>query len=401
MSLLTLQNFYKETITVACTTGATNIYVSTKPTPTTGYLVISPGNELLREIVKYTGTGTDGTGDYVTIASASHRGLGGTTNQAHSIGEKVRMNYTAEHHQEASDAIDQIVAAGAQDASTTTKGIAKLSTAPVSASNPIAVGDNDPRLNATTGLTADKESFISAITGMLFMYGASSAPTGFLLCNGQAISRTTYANLFAVISTTYGVGDGSTTFNVPNLLGRFPLGYSASAPTKVLTFASRTSNVITITGADNHANNEIQTGQAVLYSAPSGAMTGLTDNTTYYLIRVSATTFSLATSVANANAGTAIALSSDGTGTQTFTLTYTARSLGHTGGEETHALTDAELPSHSHTLTSFKTNTAASAPRHTTDGNSAASTASTDVTGSDTPHNIMPLFTVVNYIIKT
>lgn len=157
MSLTTLQNFYKETIAVACSTGATNIYVSTKPTVSSGWLVISPGKESLREIVKFSSTGTDGTGDYVVIADAADRGLGGTTDQTHAIGEKVRMNYTAQHQQETSDAIDQIVAAGAQDASTSTKGIVKMSTAPVSATEPIAVGDNDPRLNATTGLTSDEE----------------------------------------------------------------------------------------------------------------------------------------------------------------------------------------------------------------------------------------------------
>lgn len=65
-------------------------------------------------------------------------------------------------------------------------------------------------------------------TGSLTMYGGASAPTGFLLCDGTAVSRTTYASLFAVISTTYGVGDGSTTFNVPDLRQRFPLGKAAS-----------------------------------------------------------------------------------------------------------------------------------------------------------------------------
>ncbi len=51
--------------------------------------------------------------------------------------------------------------------------------------------------------------------GMITPFAGSTAPTGWLLCYGQAVSRTTYANLFAVISTTYGTGDGSTTFNLP------------------------------------------------------------------------------------------------------------------------------------------------------------------------------------------
>lgn len=60
--------------------------------------------------------------------------------------------------------------------------------------------------------------------GMLQPTARASAPTGWLLCQGQAISRVTYADLFTAISTKYGVGDGSTTFNVPNMKGRVPVG---------------------------------------------------------------------------------------------------------------------------------------------------------------------------------
>ena len=61
-------------------------------------------------------------------------------------------------------------------------------------------------------------------TGSVTAFAGSTAPTNFLLCDGSAVSRTTYAELFALISTTYGVGDGTTTFNVPNLKGRMPVG---------------------------------------------------------------------------------------------------------------------------------------------------------------------------------
>ena len=61
--------------------------------------------------------------------------------------------------------------------------------------------------------------------GVITMYGATSPPSGWLVCNGQAVSRKTYSALFAAIGTTYGSGDGSTTFNVPNLKGRVPVGY--------------------------------------------------------------------------------------------------------------------------------------------------------------------------------
>jgi microcystin-dependent protein len=55
---------------------------------------------------------------------------------------------------------------------------------------------------------------------MITPYAGSTAPANWQLCYGQAISRTTYASLFAVISTAYGAGDGTTTFNLPDLRGR-------------------------------------------------------------------------------------------------------------------------------------------------------------------------------------
>lgn len=61
-------------------------------------------------------------------------------------------------------------------------------------------------------------------TGTILDFGGTSAPTGFLLCDGSAVNRTTYAALFAAISTTWGVGDGSTTFNLPDLRGRAAIG---------------------------------------------------------------------------------------------------------------------------------------------------------------------------------
>jgi microcystin-dependent protein len=61
-------------------------------------------------------------------------------------------------------------------------------------------------------------------TGMMIDYGSTTPPAGWLVCDGSAVSRTTYANLFATISTIWGVGDGSTTFNLPNLKGSVSVG---------------------------------------------------------------------------------------------------------------------------------------------------------------------------------
>jgi microcystin-dependent protein len=66
-------------------------------------------------------------------------------------------------------------------------------------------------------------------TGGIMMWGTGTAPTGWLLCAGTAVSRSTYAALFAVIGTTFGVGDGSTTFNLPNYTNRMPYGTTVAA----------------------------------------------------------------------------------------------------------------------------------------------------------------------------
>lgn len=64
-------------------------------------------------------------------------------------------------------------------------------------------------------------------SGVIKMFAGSIAPTGYLICDGQAVSRTTYAALFAICSITYGAGDGSTTFNIPDLRGNVPVGYKS------------------------------------------------------------------------------------------------------------------------------------------------------------------------------
>ena len=61
-------------------------------------------------------------------------------------------------------------------------------------------------------------------TGTLHMWPTSVPPSGHLLCNGQAVSRTTYSSLFSILGTTFGSGDGSTTFNLPNYADRMPIG---------------------------------------------------------------------------------------------------------------------------------------------------------------------------------
>lgn len=69
---------------------------------------------------------------------------------------------------------------------------------------------------------------MSEPAGIVMPFAGSTAPEGYLLCNGSAVSRTDYATLFGVIGTTYGAGDGSTTFNLPDLSGRVVIGVSGT-----------------------------------------------------------------------------------------------------------------------------------------------------------------------------
>lgn len=98
-------------------------------------------------------------------------------------------------------------------------------------------------------------------TGGIIAFGGASAPAGFLLCDGTAVSRTTYAALFAVLSTTYGVGDGSTTFNLPNAKGRMIVGLD-SAQTEFDTLAETGgAKTVTLTGAELPAHTHTLSGR--------------------------------------------------------------------------------------------------------------------------------------------
>jgi microcystin-dependent protein len=97
-------------------------------------------------------------------------------------------------------------------------------------------------------------------TGGLVMWGTGTAPSGWLLCDGAAVNRTTYAALFAVISTTFGVGDGSTTFNLPNYTNRVPYGTTVGA-----TGGSADAVVV------SHTHTATSTDSGHTHTVPSGA----------------------------------------------------------------------------------------------------------------------------------
>lgn len=99
------------------------------------------------------------------------------------------------------------------DISTTNYGLDSLST---------KLTEIITQVNSNTNQLGNMTS--SEITGEIKLYSGSSTPTGYLLADGSAVSRTTYSDLFAVVGTTYGAGDGSTTFNLPDLVQKFARG---------------------------------------------------------------------------------------------------------------------------------------------------------------------------------
>jgi len=105
--------------------------------------------------------------------------------------------------------------------------------------------------------------------GTIMPYAGSSAPTGWALCDGSAISRTTYSTLFAIVSTTYGSGDGSTTFALPDLRGRTVFGKDNMGGTT----ASRLTSSGGITGTTLGATGGAQTKSLSTGEMPSHSHT--------------------------------------------------------------------------------------------------------------------------------
>lgn len=231
--------------------------------------------------------------------------------------------------------------------------------------------------------------------GVIWDYAGSSAPSGWVLCNGVAISRSSFSGLFTAIGTVYGVGDGSTTFNVPDFRGRMAVGAGKADYTFTILPAgvNTGTNKITVT-----ANDVLRSGTPLLYTTTGTAIGGLVSSTVYYAAFVlgAPTQMGLCTTLAQAQNGTPIiTLSSQGTGIHTFSVNnYVTKTLGAVGGEESHAMTIDELLAHSHTGAA-QTGATASA------GAAVLSSANTGSTGGNNPFNLLSPYTVINKIIKT
>jgi len=105
-------------------------------------------------------------------------------------------------------------------------------------------------------------------TGTIFAFAGTTAPNGWLLCDGSAVNRTVYAQLYSVVGISSGSGDGSTTFNIPDLRGRFlrgVSGLSANDPDKTLRIAMN---------SGGNTGNSVGSVQGIATSLSSGTQSG-------------------------------------------------------------------------------------------------------------------------------
>ena len=109
--------------------------------------------------------------------------------------------------------------------------------------------------------------------GMILAFAGKTVPNGWLLCNGAAVSRTTYANLFQAIGTAWGAGDGSTTFNLPNFTGRVVQGTANPAEVGKYLEAS----LPNITGT--YCAEQLTSNSAVSHESVSGSLFSITPTT--------------------------------------------------------------------------------------------------------------------------
>ncbi len=337
-----------------------------------------------------TQTGTD------TVRAVTPAGLQSKTASDTAIG-LVELATSAET-QTGSDATRAVTPAGLQSktASTTAIGLVELAT-----DAEAVTGTDTVRATTPSGVAAA----IAAVgggtpAGNVDFTARRSAPSGWLLCDGSAVSRTTYAALFAAINETIG------------------------------TFTANTNDTLSLT------NHGLYTGDHVYVTNSGGALpTGLSANTDYWVIRLTSGTFYLATSYANAVAGTRIDITAVGSGTHTIISTYgvgngsttfnvpniagrmvVARdtgqtefdAMGETGGTKTETLTSAQIPAHQHGMTpsgQAVRNGSGTGANVTTGGGGYALQASGELSSANTggggSHNNLPPFIVLNAIIKT
>lgn len=204
-------------------------------------------------------------------------------------------------------------------------------------------------------------------------FAGAAAPTGYLLCDGTAVSRATYAALYAITGDAYGAGNGSTTFNLPDFRQRFPMGKAASGTGSTLGGTGGSKDAITV--SHNHTqNSHNHTQNAHSHTINAHQHTGTTDGGGGHTHSVGGTT------------GFVIGFRTD------------AAANGHVSGgleRETYSNIDA-VGNHTHTFTTAaggnNSNSATATNQATTATNNSAGSSGTDAN--------LPPYQVLNYIIK-
>ena len=221
--------------------------------------------------------------------------------------------------------------------------------------------------------------------GATLDYAGPTPPVGWLLCDGSAVSRTTYAALFTAIGTTWGAGDGSTTFNLPDLrdrttVGRGDMGGTNAQRLTVVLNGTTTAGSAVITGLSSTAGLAI--GMQVIGSTiPTGRTIASIDSATQVTL----------------NSGTSVTA---GTVSLRFAI-IDGITLGAVGGAGVHTLVTAEMPAHTHAQTG-NTGQATSAGSFSIAGTlNTLAINNTQSTGGSRAHpNVQPS-AVMNKIIKT
>lgn len=195
------------------------------------------------------------------------------------------------------------------------------------AAGEISIDTSSKNLRIHDGSTAGGYEVIPA--GTIVAYGGATAPAGWLLCDASAVSRTTYARLFAIIGTAFGVGDGTTTFNVPELRDRLTLGKGTNNATLGASgTAAAASGVITssnITGVLTGASSTVA-GSTVASSTVAGS--------------------TVASSTVASNTGTG----TSGSTTQTITTTTASVAASAKDSSLATVINSVNTAAHTHTI---------------------------------------------------
>jgi hypothetical protein len=209
--------------------------------PSVPYVLVLNPDTASEEVILVTTDQTGVTSPTVKVSRAIETGASAKT---HTNGDTVKHMIVGTDLQIVHDHVDNTTTAhgatGAVVGTTNTQTLTNKTLTSPKINENVALTATATELNVLDGITASTTelNYVDGVTssiqtqltanatpaGVVSMWVTDTAPTGWLLCQGQAVSRTTYATLFGVISTTYGVGDNSTTFNLPDLRGRVPMG---------------------------------------------------------------------------------------------------------------------------------------------------------------------------------